>query len=357
VWLAAMAAAPPRAPAQDHTAGTPGSECLAIEHHPERKELVLVLGPIDLAAHSSHHAVKQLPVQEGLIPFDMTVNGYRVEAVDRHGRRVPQDVIHHINLLDPTDRELFLPIMRRVLAASHETPPVKVPDLLLGVPLEGGDRFLLLTMLHNPTAESFEGVTVRLVLNYNRSRTTPLYRVYPFHVDVMVPLGSKAFDLPPGRSVRRWDGSPTVAGGIVGMGGHLHAYARRLEFIDLTEDRVLWRYEPDLGPQGEVKEVPVLLPRGRGIGFPIRPSHRYRVQVTYFNPTSETIAGGGMGSVAGALIPYSGKDWPAADPTDPLYAEDYANVIVSTQMDEAEGHLHDEPDPNDDGVSDHDQGD
>jgi hypothetical protein len=40
-----------------------------------------------------------------------------------------------------------------------------------------------------------------------------------------------------------------------------------------------------------------------------------------------------------------------------LYAEDYANVIVSTQMDEAEGHLHDEPDPNDDGVSDHDQGD
>jgi hypothetical protein len=321
-----MGAAPPRAPAQDHSAGTPGSECLAIEHHPERKELVLVLGPIDLAAHSSHHAVKQLPVQEGLIPFDMTVNGYRVEAVDRHGRRVPQDVIHHINLLDPTDRELFLPIMRRVLAASHETPPVKVPDLLLGVPLEGGDRFLLLTMLHNPTAESFEGVTVRLVLNYNRSRTTPLYRVYPFHVDVMVPLGSKA-------------------------------YARRLEFIDLTEDRVLWRYEPDLGPQGEVKEVPVLLPRGRGIGFPIRPSHRYRVQVTYFNPTSETIAGGGMGSVAGALIPYSGKDWPAADPTDPLYAEDYANVIVSTQMDEAEGHLHDEPDPNDDGVSDHDQGD
>ncbi len=243
-----MGAAPPRAPAQDHSAGTPGSECLAIEHHPERKELVLVLGPIDLAAHSSHHAVKQLPVQEGLIPFDMTVNGYRVEAVDRHGRRVPQDVIHHINLLDPTDRELFLPIMRRVLAASHETPPVKVPDLLLGVPLEGGDRFLLLTMLHNPTAESFEGVTVRLVLNYNRSRTTPLYRVYPFHVDVMVPLGSKAFDLPPGRSVRRWDGSPTVAGGIVGMGGHLHAYARRLEFIDLTEDRVLWRYEPDPRP-------------------------------------------------------------------------------------------------------------
>lgn len=120
------------------------------------------------------------------------------------------------------------------------------------------------------------------------------------------------------------------------MGGHLHAFAERLEFIDLTEDRVIWRYEPDLGPDGHVEEVPVLLPRRRGIGFPIRPPHRYRVQVTYFNPGDSTIVDGGMGSVAGAIIPYRQGDWPAADPTHPMYVEDYANVISGAHVDAME---------------------
>ena len=226
-------------------------------------------------------------------------------------------------------QELFLPIMRRVLAASHDTPPVSVPEALLGVPLEEGDRFLVLTMLHNPTDRGYEGVHVRLVTNYNRSSLTPVYRMFPFHVDVMFPLGSKAFDLPPGWSEKHWDGSPAIAGGIVGMGGHLHAYAERLELIDLTEDRVIWRFEPDPGPEGHIEEVPVLRPRGRGVGFPILPSHRYRVKVTYFNPTDETIVDGGMGSVAGALIPYDSEAWPESEPTDPIYAADYANVVVS----------------------------
>jgi hypothetical protein len=305
----------------------PSSEFLTIEDHPEREELVLSLGPIDLPAHSTHHDIEQLPVQEGRIPFDMTVDAYRVEAVDRKGNPVPQDVIHHFNLLDPTDRELFLPIMRRVFAASHETPPVSVPELLLGVPFEGGDRFLILTMLHNPTDHSYEGVRVRMVMNYNRSRVTPLYRMYPFHLDVMFPLGSKAFDLPPGRSSKSWEGSPAIGGGIVGMGGHLHAYAERLELIDVTEDRVLWRYEPHAGPDGHVEKVPVLRPLGKGIGYPIHPSHRYRVEVTYFNPTGKTIVDGGMGSVAGAIIPYDPSAWPPAQPDDPMYSEDYLNVI------------------------------
>ncbi|MDP2471625.1 MAG: hypothetical protein Q8W46_12200 [Candidatus Palauibacterales bacterium] len=320
--------------AADH-AGAPSSDFLTIETHPEREEWVLSLGPIDLPAHTSHHALQQLPVQEGRVPFDMTVDAYRVEAVDRDGNPVPQDVIHHFNLLDPTDRELFLPIMRRVFAASHETPPVSVPEVLLGVPFEADDRFLVVAMLHNPTDRDYDGVHVRMVMNYNRSHVTPLYRMYPFHLDVMFPIGSKAFDLPPGRTSKSWEGSPAIAGGIVGMGGHLHDHAERLELIDVTEGRVLWRYEPDSGPDGHVDKVPVLRPLGRGIGFPIYPSHRYRVEVTYFNPTGETIVDGGMGSVAGALIPFEYGRWPAADPDDPIYAADYANVISGahgTQM-------------------------
>lgn len=336
-----------------------GSEFLAVEHYPEREEIVFSLGPIDLPARTSHHALEQLPVQEGIIPFDMTVDAYHAEAVDRDGRPVPQDVIHHLNLLDPTDRELFLPIMRRVFAASHETPPVSVPELLLGVPFEGGDRFWFLAMLHNPTSRSYEGVRVRLVMNYNRSGTTPLYRMYPFHLDVMFPLGYKAFDLPPGETIRSWEGSPAIAGAIVGMGGHLHRHATRLELRDLTEGHLLWVFEPPRTPDGSVEEVPALLHRGHGLGFPIQPSHTYRVSVTYYNPTRDTIRDGGMGSVAGAIIPYDWRAWPRADPGDPIYAEDYRNVLVSNEMGgmdtEPSGHDHrPEAEDRSDGVHDDD---
>lgn len=349
-WLALVSLCVPEAPAQEHDHAEPeahsgalSSDFLTIEHRAEHEELVFALGPIDLPARTSHHELQQIPVQEGTVPFDMTVDAYRVEAVDAAGNVVPQAVIHHFNLLDPTDRELFLPIMRRVFAASHETPPVRVPEVLLGVPFEGGDRFIILAMLHNPTDRYYEGVRVRMVMNYNVSRVTPIYRMYPFHIDVMFPLGSKAFDLPPGRSTKSWEGSPAIPGGIVGMGGHLHAYAERLELIDLTEDRVIWRYEPDLGPDGHVRKVPVLRPRGRGIGYPIEPSHRYRVQVTYLNPTGETIVDGGMGSVAGAIIPYEYRAWPAAEPGDPTYAADYANVISGAHggpMEDPPAHSH-----------------
>jgi hypothetical protein len=309
-----------------------GTDKLVIEHHPESEEIVFALGPIDLPAHTSHHALDQLPVQEGVIPFDMTIDAYQAEAVDRNGDPVPQIVIHHMNLLDPTDRELFLPIMRRVLAASHETPPVSVPELVLGVPFEGGDRFLFLTMLHNPTDTSYEGVMIRLVMNYNVSETTPLYRMFPFHLDVMFPVGYKAFDLPPGETMKSWQGSPAIAGAIVGMGGHLHSYATRLELSDVTEGRVLWRFEPPRTEDGHIDEVPVQLHLGHGLGFPIQPSHTYRVSVTYFNPTGDTIREGGMGSVAGGFIPYDWRAWPRANPGDPIYAEDFREVLVSNRM-------------------------
>ena len=94
---------------------------------PERKELAVILGPIDLPARSSHH-MAQLPVQEGVIPFDLTIRGYRTHIIDGDGEPVPRVVLHHMNLLDPGRRELFLPIMLRVLAASHETRPVSFPD-------------------------------------------------------------------------------------------------------------------------------------------------------------------------------------------------------------------------------------
>lgn len=305
----------------------PPDGLLRVRDDPEREELSIELGPIDLPARTPHQALRQMPVQFGTVPFDLTIHGYRVELVDGDGRRVPQEILHHVNLLDPRSRELFLPIMRRVLAASHETRPHSVPGWLFGIPLRGGDPFIALTMLHNPTDREFRGVTVRLILEYERGEVLPLFRLYPFHLDVEFPVGSKAFDLPPGRTVRSWDGSPAIPGEIVGLGGHLHRHATRLTLEDLTTGEMLYDEAPVLSPDGSIAEVPVRRYYDFDLGLDLYPAHRYRVSVSYYNPTGDTIPDGGMGSVAGVFLP--DEPWPAADPDDVTYRLDYEHVLRS----------------------------
>ncbi len=324
--------------------GAQESDHLVVTDHPEEKTLIIALGPIDLPARTSHHALEQLAVQEGTVPFDLMIRGFRIEAIDGDGDPVPQDIVHHSNILDPERRELFLPIMRRVLAASHETKPQRLPGWLFGLPLIEGDRFLALCMLHNPTAESYEDVMIRFVIEYERgtrSSLFPLYTVYPFHLDAMFPLGSKAFDLPPGEFSMSWEGSPAIPGGIMGMGGHAHQYATRLVLEDVTTGDILYDMAPSQHEDGSIEEIPVVRYTRRGIGRPIYPSHVYRVTVHYYNPTGEVIVDGGMGSVAGVFVPAAGAVWPMADPMDQLFAADFADVIVSTDMSGMEGGGHD----------------
>lgn len=305
----------------------PSTDAIRIEDDPDAKELRIVLGPIDLPAGANHHTFEQIPVQEGLVPFDLTIRAYRAEVYDGDGNRVPQTVLHHANVLDPNRRELFQPIMLRVLAASHETPPVSVPGWLFGIPMRGGSRFIALTMLHNPTAESYEDVTVHLVLGYERREVLPVYTMLPFHLDTMFPTGSKAFPLPPGESSKSFDASPAVKGMIVGISGHLHQYATRLTLRDLTTGEMLYDVSPTIGENGEIEEIPVLLHRGRGLGALLEPDHVYRVTAFYDNPTGAPIEDGGMGAVAGAFIPLG--EWPVSNPTDPLFVQDYEWVLAS----------------------------
>jgi len=307
---------------------TTSTASIRVVDDPERKELAVILGPIDLPARASHH-MAQLPVQEGVIPFDLTIRGYRTHIIDGDGEPVPRVVLHHMNLLDPGRRELFLPIMLRVLAASHETRPVSLPGWLFGIPMKGGSRFLALTMLHNPTEADYEGVTVHLTLEYERLAPLPVYPVAPFHLDAMYPEVSarKAWDLPPGRSVKTWDASPAIRGLIIGLGGHLHAHASRLRFENLSTGEVLYDIRPRLDEDGEVVDIPALTHRGRGVGALVVPEHRYRITVEYRNPFDSVIEEGGMGSIAGAFIPL--EDWPAANPRQALFAADYEWVLRS----------------------------
>jgi hypothetical protein len=147
------------------------------------------------------------------------------------------------------------------------------------------------------------------------------------------PVGRPAFDLPPGHSTFSWESSPAIPGYILGIGGHVHDYAVGLELVDETTGRVLWRATPGRDSAGHVLSMPIeRFYRWYRIGLRIEPSHRYRVTVSYENPTGHVLPRAGMGSVAGLFIPEQGTRWPGVDTSNVAYRRDLTSILVPEDM-------------------------
>lgn len=293
----------------------------------QNHEFVITVGPMDLpGGHGDHHETHAMllpPVTGVRVPRAAYLYGFDYELRDGAGRLLPRALLHHLNLTDPGHRELFLPIAHRVVAIGNETGPQSMPWWLLGHPVTQGEDLLVSAMLHNPTHESYSGVTLTLRLKYvPASRPWPFIHVYTWQLDVAFPAGDKAFDVPPGHSSRSYEAKPWMPGRIMVIGGHLHPYATSLKFEDVTAGRLVWEGKPvESRPGADLKGVTL----GRlywKLGQPITPDHTYRVTVTYDNPTGQTLPDGGMGVVGGLFVPSGDRAWPVADTSDELYRLD-----------------------------------
>ena len=299
----------------------------------DARQFVIAIGPVDLpASHAGgehHHGDEGMvfpPIDEVAFPFDAYLYGFRYEFVDAQGKALPSALMHHLNVIDPNHRDLFLPISYRIAAVGAETGPMALPKYLFGQPVREGQQIVISAMLHNPTPQAYEDVTLKFYFDYvPAGRPWPLFGVYTFQLDVAFPAGDKDFDLPPGRSSRAWAGSPALEGRIVAVGGHVHRHAVHLVLEDETTGDTLWVGRPVLDDDGRLVGVTV----GRvylKLGIKIYPTRRYRVTVTYDNPTGQTIPDGGMGLVGGLFVPAS-AEWPAADTANPLYALDRQHYL------------------------------
>lgn len=299
-------------------------------HDTERNELVLLHGPVDLPAasgghgHSAHGSDEAVfpDVAEVTVPIDGFIFGIYVDLVDRDGEAVPSELLHHVNVVDPDQRELFAPISMRVGAAGKETGVKGMPPRLFGVPVRKGQRLAIHTMLHNSTDKLYESVVLRFHLRLAPAAgPDPLFSVFPFWVDVQLPAGDKTFDLPPGRSSKSYEAHPAIPGRILALSGHMHENATGLRFENATTGEVLWEAAPELNEDGSLAGVPIGRPFLH-LGAPVTPGNAYRLTVEYDNPTSYTIRDGGMGSIGGIFLPDRGVEWPTVDRTQELYQLD-----------------------------------
>jgi hypothetical protein len=299
-------------------------------------ELVLEMPPTDVPAAmgGGMEGMITTPASRVDIPVGGYVHSFRIECVDRDGKVLPATRLHHINIIDPSRRELFAPISLRLLAASKETGTPSVNERLVGMPLLQGQRVILKAMLHNPEEVALPDVRARVVFGFRKAGGSfPLFEAYPWQLDVKFPVGeqpggTKAFELPAGRSETYYEASPVVPGTLVGIGGHVHDFAKYLEFKDVTSGEVLWKGEPALDKDGAVAAMPTKMFYSlTRMGVKLDPAHTYRVSVVYENPTGAAIPYGGMGVVAGLFLPDRDTRWPAVDTTDALYRTDLGNTL------------------------------
>lgn len=294
---------------------------LSVRNNAEQQELIFELGPLHLEANADHGGVTQPRAQGVALPIQGYLHGFTTEMIDASGRTIPSVLLHHVNIIAPQRRELFSHIMQRVGAAGSETGPVLVPRVI-GYPVAAGDSLVFTAMFHNPTSETYHNARLRIRMRYTADRTWhPRLAVQPFYMDVMPPAGVHAYDLPPGRSERSWEGRPAVDGRIVVLGGHLHKYGVALRLENVTEGKVIFETAPELDAEGNVVGMPKKY-FIRQMGIPLRVAHTYRLTAIYDNPTGRTLVGGGMGALGGVMVPDIRQVWPAIDRTHPDYLLD-----------------------------------
>ena len=303
------------------------------------REVVVEYGPLALHASAEHAAAVEPPPVTFRLPASGWMRGYVVELVDEAGRRLPQRLLHHVNVMAKDQRELFSNVMQRLGAAGPETGSITLPRFV-GVWVERVDTLVMTVMLHNPTGVHYHDVRLRVRIPFVRAGSrVGAITVYPMSIAIGPKERPNVFDLPPGRSEHYWEGSPAVAGRILGLSGHLHRYGLALRLEDRTTGKVVWELNPRFDSRGEVRDMPVSMFLW-SLGKPIRPDHVYRLTAVYDNPEGRTIPDGGMGVIGGVVVLPRGTRWPAVDRLHPEYLVDLKAILgedstsISPQRDE-----------------------
>jgi TolB-like protein len=283
---------------------------------------LLLLGCAEVpAAPAPPHAMVRTPLLTAEVPVGGWLIGFNATLRNEAGDVLPGHLLHHVNIMVPDRVDVFRPIMQRLMAAGEETEAIDLP-WPLGIPVPEGRELLVYAMLHNPDDVDHGHVWLDMSIRYTERRRRA---VHPFFIDVSPPPGPASWDLPPGRSERSWEGTPAVAGRILGVGGHLHRFGTELVLEDVTAGRVITRLRPDVGPDGSIRRVEIRRFFWR-FGVPLRTDRVYRITAVYENPTTDTIPGGAMGAIGGAVLP-RGRAWPRPDPSNPLFIRDLDGLI------------------------------
>jgi hypothetical protein len=310
-----------------------------------RHQVLVTAGPFSvksMPAGMKHEEMEMMdghnsPVYKFEWPVEGWMRGFAVELVDASGKPIARRTMHHMIVINFDRRQLLYPSYERTFGIGQETGDLSLPKTI-GVPMKPGTHMGLYLSWANETGQDLEGVELRLRMTYSPSNLNPRpVAALPIYMDVNLTVGhGNGFLIPPGRSEKAWEFTPSVGGRLLGVGGHLHDYGVGVRLEDAATGKVLTQIASVRTPDGKIKSMGRKLFGVSGEGLLLKAGRRYRIVGIYDNPTGEKI-NGAMAHMVGLFAPEDYAKWPAIDLSDPTLQDDLAFL---TEMGGKGGHVH-----------------
>ena len=257
-------------------------------------------GPITLPANTNHTMMPQPPDVFWSIPLDAFLLSYTPRLVDAKGNAVPGTVLHHTAFWNTNRSDFLCPNKEEHIfgAGSELTNWMEIPGY--GYRVQKGDKIRIETMVHNPTATSYDQVYLEVKIPYADSGASTK-SVYPTWMDVRS-CADSGYDLHPGKNENVGTVTVKYNGILLAVGGHMHDYAKQIVLEDATRKEAVATLNANVDEKGRLVSMPVVSFYDRG-GYKIAAGDQLRITATYNNITGKPIPAGAMGIVVGYFLP------------------------------------------------------
>jgi hypothetical protein len=268
------------------------------------RTIILREGPMSLPANTSHMKMPQPPDVYWTIDFDGWLLSYSPKLVDANGQSVPGTVLHHTAFWNTNRADFLCPNKEEHIfgAGGELTNWMQVPGY--GYQVQKGDKIRIETMVHNPTAASYDRVYLEVTIPYQdavQAAGFPLKNYYPAWMDAKS-CGGSGYDLPAGHSEKSGTVPIKYSGVLLGVGGHMHDHAKQLVLENATRKETVATLPAKLDAQGHLLSIPTVLFFDRG-GYKFSAGDVLKIDATYDNTTGKPIPNGAMGIVVGYFVP------------------------------------------------------
>jgi len=275
--------------------------------------ITLRVGPMSLPANTSHLKMPQPPDLVWSIPMTGWLLAYHPKLVDASGNAVAGTVLHHVAFWNENRADFLCPNKEEHIfgAGGELTDWAQIPGF--GYRVEKGDQIRVETMIHNPTATTYEKVYLEVSISYatpEDASSAALKDFYPAWMDVAA-CGNSSYDLPPGPSKKVGSVLVKYPGILLGVGGHMHDYGQQLTLDVSRSDssasssntkKTVATLPAKTDEQGHLLAIPVVTFFQAG-GYPFTTGDNLTITAAYNNPTGNLLRNGAMGIVVGYFVP------------------------------------------------------
>ena len=279
---------------------------LDVKTNADSHTITLRVGPMSLPANTSHMKMPQPPDLVWTIAVSGWLLAYHAKLVDRSGGAVPGVLLHHTAFWNENRSDFLCPNKdEHIFGAGGElTDWAAVPGF--GYRVEKGDRIRIETMIHNPTPDAYEQAYLEVTIPYAEDASpAPVKNLYPAWMDV-ASCGKSGYDLPAGTSKRAGKVTVNYDGVLLGVGGHMHDYAKELKLENSHRQEPIAKLAAKTDGSGQLISMPVELffqKYPETGGYPLKAGDTLTVTATYDNRSGKLLPDGAMGIVVGYFVP------------------------------------------------------